>query len=658
MALLVFRRLRILAGGYRHFRILGIGALALGCGDVHDFACHHISLCDCVAGFVVLGLAGLQGFKLPLITGQVVCHGDICDRQVSVILDRDLVLDRCAQRIALLRCLARCDLLYGQMALLRFSLCGRAGLLREIADLCCHRILKASLEYILFLDHIGCRRLYGRTRLHTLEFRFRKCDSIDLGKCDISCFSINIGCGYCECDCLSKFVLLVVNTLCNNKFVINGFVATSVSNFQGSVSCFDLVVLGYISVALLDDDIDNCCRAGSHQRLFTGKGDFLSISVHKRSAGNLIAGFFCFQRLAVIYLGPVFCFDCEFYLCDRQFTILSAYSELLCHIVAVRVLDNGCTGDFARVATRVCSGCRCLQSADSVGVAFDFKLQSLETAYGFLGSVVLVLVTLGFYGDLVLSLAVCDLQCAVLSADLVVFSLGARVQCVGECVLTLADYGPGARDVVDCALAIREAVAAHGNIFLGILCQRFAVIFLLPVRGGQGDGALGDLQLSGLVRDRELRCHVIAVFVLHDRGPRHVHRIVSRVCFGCRCGQAAHSILAAFDLELQRLEAAHGLLFAIVLELAAVGLDLDLVLGVAGLDRQGSVACRDGVVVRLRSVVQCVGECVLAGPDQGLAARDAVGCALALRESVAAHGDIRLLVLCQRLSVVFLLGCR
>ena len=364
------------------------------------------------------------------------------------------------------------------------------------------------------------------------------------------------------------------------------------------------------------------------------------------------------QRCSVVFLLGTGGCQGDGALADGQLSVPGLHDELGCHVISVRVLYNGRAGHCVRIVTRICSGCRCLQAADCVGASVYFKLQRLEALHGFLRAVVFLSGAVGLYRDLVLDLAVCDLQCAVLSADLVVFSLGARVQCVGECVLTLADYGPGARDVVDCALAIREAVAAHGNIFLGILCQRFAVIFLLPVRGGQGDGALGDLQLSGLVRDRELRCHVIAVFVLHDRGPRHVHRIVSRVCFGCRCGQAAHSILAAFDLELQRLEAAHGLLFAIVLELAAVGLDLDLVLGVAGLDRQGSVACRDGVVVRLRSVVQCVGECVLAGPDQGLAARDAVGCALALRESVAAHGDIRLLVLCQRLSVVFLLGCR
>ena len=94
----------------------------------------------------------------------------------------------------------------------------------------------------------------------------------------------------------------------------------------------------------------------------------------------------------------------------------------------------------------------------------------------------------------------------------------------------------------------------------------------------------------------------------------------------------------AADGEGGRLQAGDGLLGAVVLLAAGVGLDGDLLGGAAGRHRQRALGGGDVVVAGLGALVQGVGEGVLGAAHDGLGARHRVGGALALGEAVAADG--------------------
>ena len=94
----------------------------------------------------------------------------------------------------------------------------------------------------------------------------------------------------------------------------------------------------------------------------------------------------------------------------------------------------------------------------------------------------------------------------------------------------------------------------------------------------------------------------------------------------------------AADGEGGRLQAGDGLLGAVVLLAAGVGLDGDLLGGAAGRHRQRALGGGDVVVAGLGALVQGVGEGVLGAAHDGLGARHRVGGALALGEAVAGDG--------------------
>ena len=96
----------------------------------------------------------------------------------------------------------------------------------------------------------------------------------------------------------------------------------------------------------------------------------------------------------------------------------------------------------------------------------------------------------------------------------------------------------------------------------------------------------------------------------------------------------------AADGEGGRLQAGDGLLGAVVLLAAGVGLDGDLLGGAAGRHRQRALGGGDVVVAGLGALVQGVGEGVLGAAHGGLGARHVVGRALALGEAVAGGGHV------------------
>ena len=257
------------------------------------------------------------------------------------------------------------------------------------------------------------------------------------------------------------------------------------------------------------------------------------------------------------------------------------------------------------------------------------------TGNGLLSAVVheLAAVLRDGHGDLVGQLG--DGQGAFDSGDVVVSSLGALVQSVGEGIVAGTNLGLSAGHVIGRALALSEAVAGNGN---GAVGQSGAVVDLLVIRGGHGDCTLGDFQSA--VHDHELD----VAEVLADVGE------VSRLqfhCVGARVG-ALHGRVAAegeVRLGVQRIaDAGHnvtgnGLLSAVVHELAAVLRDGhgDLV-GQLG-DGQGAFDSGDDVVVSLGALIQSVSEGILAVANLGLSAGHVIGRALAISEAVAGDGN-------------------
>ena len=117
MAVRILCRLRILARRYRDFRLVRIRARSCRCRDVHDLTSQDVFLGHDIARLEDLFSSGRQGLDRPLVAGQLICHCDVGDRQVTVVSHRDLIGDLLAQRIALAVCRRRSRLLRdGQMA--------------------------------------------------------------------------------------------------------------------------------------------------------------------------------------------------------------------------------------------------------------------------------------------------------------------------------------------------------------------------------------------------------------------------------------------------------------------------------------------------------------------------------------------------------------
>ena len=181
--------------------------------------------------------------------------------------------------------------------------------------------------------------------------------------------------------------------------------------------------------------------------------------------------------------------------------------------------------------------------------------------------------------------------------------------------------------------------------------ERGAVVLLGVGGGGEGDLALVDREGAGDRLDRELGGHVVAVGVLDDGRAGDVGRVGAGVGGGGGGGEAGDGVGLPVLGELERLEAGDRVLGAVVEDLVGLGLDGDLVLGVAVGDAELALDGGDGVVGGLGAVVQRVGEEVGGAADQGLAAGHVVGRALAVGPAVAGDGDV---VVGERGAVVLL----
>ena len=157
MALLLFRRFRILARRYRYVWLVRIGALARARRYVHYFARQNVRFRYLVLGFEVFTRFGGQALDLPFISGQLVCYRDVRDRQVAVVLHRDLIGDLLAQRILAvlgLRC-ARRLLFDRQVPILLFRRRSRSVRIVLVARR--HRVFSLGCLRVLRILRIGYR---------------------------------------------------------------------------------------------------------------------------------------------------------------------------------------------------------------------------------------------------------------------------------------------------------------------------------------------------------------------------------------------------------------------------------------------------------------------------------------------------------------------
>ena len=91
------------------FRIFVSGSVACGCRLVHDFALQDIFFGHFVTRCEFCALSGGKTCDRLVKTGQLIFHNYVCERQITVVRDCDLVTDRLAKCVCLtvLRCRCR-----------------------------------------------------------------------------------------------------------------------------------------------------------------------------------------------------------------------------------------------------------------------------------------------------------------------------------------------------------------------------------------------------------------------------------------------------------------------------------------------------------------------------------------------------------------------
>ena len=238
-----------------------------------------------------------------------------------------------------------------------------------------------------------------------------------------------------------------------------------------------------------------------------------------------------------------------------------------------------------------------------------------------------------------------DFQLAFGLFDCVVVRLRALVQRVGERVIALANVRPASRHVIRRAFAVSKAVAAYRHFAVR---QRRAVVDLLIRSRGQRHLALLNHELAVFDHERHLR---------EVRVPVREVRSLQRHVVGARVG-ALHFRLAVKREVFFRVQlvadvgnrvARYGLLGSVILRGASVLLDRHNHFVRGRRDFQLAFGLFDCVVVRLRALVQRVGERVIALANNRLASRHVICRAFAVSKAVAANRHVRLR---QRCAVV------
>ena len=244
-----------------------------------------------------------------------------------------------------------------------------------------------------------------------------------------------------------------------------------------------------------------------------------------------------------------------------------------------------------------------------------------------------------------------DFQLAFGLFDCVVVRLRALVQRIGERVIALANIRPASRHVIRRAFVLRKAVSAANRH--RVVRQRRAVVDLLIRSRGQRHLALLDHELA--VFDLERHVREVRVDV---REVRSLQRHVVGARVGALHFRSAVKREVFFRVQLVadvgNRVARYGLLGSVILRGASVLLDRHNHFFRGRSDFQLAFGLFDCVVVRLRALVQRIGERVIALANIRPASRHVIRRAFVLRKAVSAanrHRAVR-----QRRAVVDLLA--
>ena len=232
-------------------------------------------------------------------------------------------------------------------------------------------------------------------------------------------------------------------------------------------------------------------------------------------------------------------------------------------------------------------------------------------------------------------------QRAVSGGDVVVVSLRAVIQRVGERVGGFTRVELAARHIVGRTLAVREAVATHRHVAVG---QRRAVVGLAVRGGGQRHRALVDGNHA--VVGRDIRIERLVFNGVRERigNARRVVGDTGRRCDAQRVGgRQSEDGAVAVDVRHRIAVVGHrvareGVRLAVILPGVGVGLD-DERIDVVG-HRQRAITLGNLVVGGLGTRVQGIFERIVTEADVGLAGREGIGGTLA-RHKPALHGERR-----------------
>ena len=236
-----------------------------------------------------------------------------------------------------------------------------------------------------------------------------------------------------------------------------------------------------------------------------------------------------------------------------------------------------------------------------------------------------------------------DFQLAFGRGNRVVDRLRIAVQLVGERVLALANVRLRARHLVRRALAFNKAVAAYRH---RVVRQRRAVVLLAVSSGGQRHFALADRQRT--VNNHEFHLREVRVRVREVRSLQ-LHVVRARV--GALHFRSAVKREVFFRVQLVadvgNRVARYGLLGSVILLGTSVLLDRHDHFVRDRRDFQLAFGLFDCVVVRLRALVQRVGERVTALANNRLASRHVIRRAFAVSKSVSAANRHRAVRQCR-----------
>ena len=213
MTIRILSRLLIRSRFDRYIRLIRIRT-GSGCSCLIQYlSCKNIFFCYRIACFKCFCCIRCKRCNRPGSSGQVIFHCDVRNRQITVVLDCDLICDYITQCVACFRCLTCCCLLDRQMTIRILSriFCSTRYNRRRIIFLTCTSscIDYRSCKDISLRYSVTCNEFHIFTGCNGLDRPLITCQVIrydDVGQCLVT----SIGCGDPIGDLLTKYIGLTI----------------------------------------------------------------------------------------------------------------------------------------------------------------------------------------------------------------------------------------------------------------------------------------------------------------------------------------------------------------------------------------------------------------------------------------------------------------